>query len=287
MKIKLISIFVFVVLSSSSLNASAPKNRDETFQKIYKKAIKKNFNNGDFQKSNKDKLRYSIGLKNGNLAGNAVCFYRNGQLKEKAYYKNSLLHGEYSKYHEDGSFDSVFNYLAGRLHGPARIYNKSGILISEGNFTNGVLNGPYKNYYDNGSLRKICSYKNNLDFGPVKTFYPNGQRQVEGNFLDGALHGQIKTYKDDGRLIEVREYKHGQPIYTAQELEFMKIQAIDRAARKIAFQQALNNVAQFDQNNLIRQQNQIMMMNATRPSFYSGTITNTGFGNYRVNMTGF
>ncbi len=64
-----------------------------------------------------------------------------------------------------------------------------------------------------------------------------------------------------------------------------------RAMQQIAYQQALNtmynNINQQTQNNLLRQQNNLLMMNSYRPSYYSGTITDGGFGNYRVNLQGY
>jgi hypothetical protein len=157
-------------------------------------------------------------------------------------------------------------------------------VIADNKYVNGKLSGICKNFYKNGSLKQSGTFKNNLLEGLNKAYYPNGQLESEANYSEGVLNGWAKFFHIDGRLIESREYKNGIPIYTPQEIEIMKVKAL----QDIAFQQALNsmynNINQQTQINLLQQQNNLLRSSNSRPTSYRGTITDTGFGTYRFNL---
>lgn len=108
--------------------------------------------------NNSDKIMMIENYLNGQLEGEKLTYYENGQVAEKANYEQGQLEGERILYSEKGVILEHLQYENGELHGVAKIYNGKGELVSEGTFKRDKHHGTWK-YYENGSLKETKEYK--------------------------------------------------------------------------------------------------------------------------------
>ncbi|TYA71554.1 toxin-antitoxin system YwqK family antitoxin [Seonamhaeicola marinus] len=114
--------------------------------------------------SNSDKLmtieHYN---NNGNLEGERLVYYDNGQMAEKQNYINGKLNGESFWYSVKNGVLKHFQYENGELHGISRYYTPRGDLKAEGRYKRDKKHGVWK-YYENGKLI------NEKDFTPKSKY---------------------------------------------------------------------------------------------------------------------
>ena len=114
-----------------------------------------------YYQKNSDKLltleHYNI---NGQLTGERLVYYPNGQIAEKQNYLEGKLNGISAWYSEKNIVLKEFMYVNGELHGSSKFYNPKGELITEGVYKKGKKDGVWK-YYENGKLvdEKDFTYK--------------------------------------------------------------------------------------------------------------------------------
>lgn len=130
-------------------------------------------------------------------------YYDNGQLQEKAFYRNGLLDGERVLYFENGQSEIVEHYLEGRMHGPYEVYYASGAPLLKQVFDRDTLRGESLRFYENGQLEEKVFFVDNLENGPFQEFHENGQLHWEGQYLNGDNEfGLLKEYDESGTLIK-------------------------------------------------------------------------------------
>lgn len=100
---------------------------------------------------NSEKLMMTETYEAGILDGPKITYFPNGQMTEKAFYKDGNLHGEVLLFSEKGVILKEFHYVHGELHGPTKVYNGKGELIIEGQYKKDKHAGIWK-YYENGEL---------------------------------------------------------------------------------------------------------------------------------------
>ena len=96
----------------------------------------------------------------GELIGERLVYYPNGQIAEKQNYVNGKLNDASLWYSEKNVVLKSFIYEKGELHGIAKFYNPKGELVSEGQYKRGKKDGLWK-YYEKGKLvnEKDFTYK--------------------------------------------------------------------------------------------------------------------------------
>ena len=96
----------------------------------------------------------------GELHGERLVYYENGQIAEKQNYISGKLDGFSYWYSEKNVVIKAFTYVNGKLHGASKYYNPKGELITEGHYKKGKKDGVWK-YYENGKLinEKDFTYK--------------------------------------------------------------------------------------------------------------------------------
>ena len=87
----------------------------------------------------------------GDLHGERLVYYDNGQIAEKQNYKLGTLDGVSTWYSENNIVLKEFNYVNGDLNGSSKYYNPKGELITEGLYKKGKKDGIWK-FYENGKL---------------------------------------------------------------------------------------------------------------------------------------
>jgi antitoxin component YwqK of YwqJK toxin-antitoxin module len=90
---------------------------------------------------------------NGNLEGEKVVFYANGQIAETSTYKDGKLEGSSKWYSESGKLLKDYLYENDELHGMSKYYDADGIILAEGNYQKGRKHGIW-NYYEAGKLKE-------------------------------------------------------------------------------------------------------------------------------------
>ncbi|MDG1729104.1 MAG: hypothetical protein P8K68_12980 [Algibacter sp.] len=96
----------------------------------------------------------------GELIGERLVYYPNGQIAEKQNYINGKLNGESFWLSQKNVTLKTYSYENGELHGAAKFYNPKGELLSEGQYKRGKKDGIWK-YYANSKLveEKDFTYK--------------------------------------------------------------------------------------------------------------------------------
>ncbi|WP_053991821.1 toxin-antitoxin system YwqK family antitoxin [Mangrovimonas sp. TPBH4] len=89
----------------------------------------------------------------GNLDGEKLVYYDNGQIAERVNYVNGKIQGVSRWYSETGVVLKEFHYVNDELHGEAKYYNDEGQLLVEGNYKRDRKDGIWK-YYKDGKLEE-------------------------------------------------------------------------------------------------------------------------------------
>lgn len=87
----------------------------------------------------------------GDLEGEKIVYYENGQVAEKSIYVNGEIDGTSLWYSPEGKVIKEFTYQNGQLHGVAKYYDRDGNLLAEGSYKNDKKHGIWS-YYENGKL---------------------------------------------------------------------------------------------------------------------------------------
>jgi len=95
---------------------------------------------------------------NGIKQGVSIRLSNNGEIIEKAFYKNGLLEGEFITY-ERRKVKSISNYSNGVLHGSKKSYYSNGNLLEESGYVNGKIDGLAKYYNQKGELLYEYTYQ--------------------------------------------------------------------------------------------------------------------------------
>ncbi|MBR9758117.1 MAG: toxin-antitoxin system YwqK family antitoxin [Algicola sp.] len=94
---------------------------------------------------------------NGNLDGESMIYYENGQMAEHSHFKDGKLHGQALWYDESGALIKEYNYIEDKLHGKANFYGPKGELKLKGQYKNDRRDGIWT-YYKNGVVEKEEDY---------------------------------------------------------------------------------------------------------------------------------
>lgn len=87
----------------------------------------------------------------GQLEGDKIVYYPNGQIAEQSYYKEGKMEGTSKVFSEQGVLIKDYSYKNGKLNGVSKYYNGAGELLAEGAYREDRKNGIWK-YYENGVL---------------------------------------------------------------------------------------------------------------------------------------
>ena len=154
-------------------------------------------------------------------------YYPSGEKYEVYEYKgDSLKHGPYLAYDEQGGLLEKSHYSEGKLDGvrelysndtlqirehytkdvitgPYEVFYPDGILKMEAQFNQGKLEGIVKSYYPGGALKEEVTFENNMENGPFTEYHPNGEVMWKGSYLNGDNEfGLLQQFNEEGVLIK-------------------------------------------------------------------------------------
>jgi antitoxin component YwqK of YwqJK toxin-antitoxin module len=141
---------------------------------------------------------------NGDSIKNGIyeSFYENGNIFERAEYRNDVLNGEKKFYFENGQVQSIEQHQMGNYHGTFKSFDSTGQVMQIALYEDNQTVGDLLNYYRNGQLKEKVHFENGTENGPFVEYFENGQLKAEGNYKDGDQeHGILKLYDSTGVLI--------------------------------------------------------------------------------------
>lgn len=110
-------------------------------------------------------LSVTVNEKLGNITGEYITYYENGNIEEKGSFDNGLKKGKWITYYENGQINKKDSYNEnGKLTGPFEYYFENGQTFQKGNYHNGNLDGWWEQHYRGGVPREI----------EYKTLYKDG-----------------------------------------------------------------------------------------------------------------
>lgn len=183
--------------------------------------VKNDHTFGDFKKYYPNGALKETGTydENGELNGEDIDYFRNGNIERKYSYKNGKADGECTEYGFGGRPIFKFNVTNGNLtsvttyrpDGSIReeypvknktvtydVYDENDLLLAtETRDSKGVLTGNHKLYFANGNLREECTFKDGKRNGVFKSYDPNGSLTQYAEYKNGMLNGLCITYLPD------------------------------------------------------------------------------------------
>jgi antitoxin component YwqK of YwqJK toxin-antitoxin module len=125
--------------------------------------------------------------------------YKSGNILSEGEYKKGEIVGNYIKYYENGQIKEDLNYV-GREHELNPFYYRSQ-----------PLDGVQKTYYDNGQLESIENYVMGTREGLFEKFDKYGNKLESFLYSEGERHGEFMDKEADnyGIIKIVGKYKMG------------------------------------------------------------------------------
>ncbi|WP_428481018.1 toxin-antitoxin system YwqK family antitoxin, partial [Pseudomonas chlororaphis] len=108
---------------------------------------------------------------------------------KRSNYRDGLLEGWQSTYHDNGKVAESYNWRQGKR-----------------------VDGEYLEYDENGKLVGRITYRANLPDGPIISYYPDGKIKDSGQFVAGKKVGPSPSYYPDGTLESTVDYVDNQPV---------------------------------------------------------------------------
>lgn len=154
-------------------------------------------------------LTYQISKYNGITT---VQIYANSQRFSEATYKNGLLDGTKTIYHNNGMPFQEIEFKAGKVDGLCKVYNTESRLILETNYKNNQKNG----------IRKYHIARSDDEF-------------LEGNFVNGNLVGDLKFYVRNNQFYTLpNDLKKGKVNYFFNEKLISEFNIVNEKTHGIA-----------------------------------------------------
>ena len=104
-----------------------------------------------------------------------VVFSDTGILKEKFQFRKGILEGEAIAYYRDGNLRWKGQYKNGYCSGKWEYWNQSGNKVIEANYSNDTLKGSYCSWYSNGLMKERGQFSQNSRTGKWFNYNETGQ----------------------------------------------------------------------------------------------------------------
>lgn len=121
-------------------------------------------------------------------------YYENGHIEIEVPYRNNIKEGLVKAYYDTGEIESEILYKAGKIHGIGKWYYKNGSLEESSNFINGIRVGEGFDYYKNGLIKRYLFYADTEELYYISNYDENG------NSVSEEGHGIINIFIDKDSL---------------------------------------------------------------------------------------
>lgn len=169
----------------------------------------------------------------GKKQGRWVRRYPNNVIMYDGIFKDDYPEGEFKRYYENGTQQSVLTYYNQGTTADAKIYHPNGFLAAQGKyvdqqkeglwqfysgFQNGYLvnkesysknlrDGESLKLYPDGTVAEKMNYENDVASGEWIKYYPNGNISLKTTMINGKIDGKFETWFEDGQLQFSGAYK--------------------------------------------------------------------------------
>ena len=145
---------------------------------------------------------------NGELHGDYIEFYENGQVSYKITYENGLRQGKSITYLENGKIIGETNYIDGKKEGKS-LETFTDMIQKKANYKNNKIDGDMFLYYPSGKLLQKRSFINGKREGELIEYYENGVIKEKAYFINDKQEKEHLFYDEKGNLIKTDIYKNG------------------------------------------------------------------------------
>lgn len=114
---------------------------------------------------------------------------------------DSVAHGAFTEWHENGRVARRGRFADGELHGTQTSWYQSGAKKSEQRYDHGRRDGVFRTFYERGGKKEERVYRRSTKHGAERRWYPNGQLSWEAHYDEGALK-RYAQYDAAGGIIE-------------------------------------------------------------------------------------
>lgn len=140
----------------------------------------------------------------GNLDGEIICWYDNGQMKSKEIRQDETPIGIGNGWYPDGKLKSQMTHQGNNIFYQDWYHN--GVLDREGKVIYSRKEGLWKLYHDNGNIKQEINYKCSMMHGHYIEYSFEGEKIAEGEYILGGRHGK---WLENGKIVN---YKHNKII---------------------------------------------------------------------------
>ncbi|MCY7008125.1 toxin-antitoxin system YwqK family antitoxin [Fusobacterium simiae] len=145
---------------------------------------------------------------NGELHGDYIEFYENGQISYEITYENGLRQGKSITYLENGKIIGETNYIDGKKEGKS-LETFIDMIQKKANYKNNKIDGDMFLYYPSGKLLQKRSFVNGKAEGELIEYYENGVIKEKAYFINDKQEKEHLFYDEKGNLIKTDIYKNG------------------------------------------------------------------------------
>ena len=145
---------------------------------------------------------------NGELHGDYIEFYENGQVSYEITYENGLRQGKSITYLENGKIIGETNYIDGKKEGKS-LETFTDMIQKKANYKNNKIDGDMFLYYPSGKLLQKRSFINGKREGELIEYYENGVIKEKAYFINDKQEKEHLFYDEKGNLIKTDIYKNG------------------------------------------------------------------------------
>ena len=149
-------------------------------------------------------MPYSV---NGELHGDYIEFYEDGNISYKITYENGIRHGKSISYLENGKIIGETNYIDGKKEGKS-LETFEGMIQMKANYKNNKIDGDMFLYYPSGKLLQKRSFINGKAEGELIEYYENGVVKEKAYFINDKQEKEHFFYDEKGNLIKTDVYKN-------------------------------------------------------------------------------
>jgi antitoxin component YwqK of YwqJK toxin-antitoxin module len=147
----------------------------------------------------------------GRKQGKWIKMYPGGTVQYEGIFKDNHPVGEFRRYYEDKTLQSVLIFSQDGRTAEATIYHPNGFIASQGKYVDQKKEGGWKFFSSliNGYLLNREEYKNNIKNGLSLKFYPDSTIAEKINYVNDNKEGEWLQYYPDGKLFLKSYYSGG------------------------------------------------------------------------------
>lgn len=148
------------------------------------------------------KLLCEYEMKEGELDGPFVAYWKEGVKAREGAYERGTKIGRWRIYHPQGWLQEEGDFRDGKKDGLWTTYESLGKKLREETFVKGKLEGPFRSYYFNGKQKEEGQYRAGKKDGVWREWHFSGGKKRVSTFAKGKERPPIEAWDEAGRPID-------------------------------------------------------------------------------------